>query len=163
MRSSVSGRDERSMSACRRTGVECRKRARPKTAKHRARAESSQRVRELSTGRSGVSTGSARLAAAMAALIESSRRGSRDLLLLAPDVLEQRIAADSCLVHEFEQALADTMQAGADVEMETIASLTKELRHALAVYRRVLLSGLRSSSALLRVTSAGGHEIGPGI
>jgi hypothetical protein len=110
-----------------------------------------------------VSAASGRLPKAMAALIESSRRGSRDVLLLAPDVLERRIAVDSYLVQQCEKAVADAMQAGADVESESIISLANELRHALAIYRRVLLCGLRSTSALLRVTSAGGHEIGSGI
>ena len=77
--------------------------------------------------------------------------------------LERRVAADSFLVQQCERAAADAMQAGTDVESDSIASLAKELRHVLAVYRRVLRCGLRSTSALLRVTSALGHEIGPGI
>ena|SRR5947209_5602396 len=115
------------------------------------------------TVRSRVSTSPDSLAAAMTALVESTRRGSRDVLLLAPGVLERRVAADSFLVQQCERAAADAMQAGTDVESDSIASLAKELRHVLAVYRRVLRCGLRSTSALLRVTSALGHEIGPGI
>jgi hypothetical protein len=162
MRSSVSGRDDRGTSPCRRTLIQYCKGARPQR-KRRPSGESAEQLRKVSTGRSGVSAASGRLPKAMAALIESSRRGSRDVLLLAPDVLERRIAVDSYLVQQCEKAVADAMQAGADVESESIISLANELRHALAIYRRVLLCGLRSTSALLRVTSAGGHEIGSGI
>jgi hypothetical protein len=94
----------------------------------------------------------------MEALLEGARRASRDTLLLSPEALEHRIAAQAVLSRQCEGTLVDAWQASSAAERARIRALVRELKRAMVVYRIVALSGLRSTRALLQAVSASRRE-----
>ena len=102
------------------------------------------------------------LIAAMEALLEGARRGANDTLLLAPEAVEHRVARQAHLVRQCHAALPQMMHTADRDERARIASLARSVRHSMNVYRLVLQSGLRCTSARLR-SSSGAREDEPGV
>jgi len=97
------------------------------------------------------------LMGAMEALTEVARQSARDALLLRPEALEHRVAAQSHLVLQCRAKLANIPESLTDEERARIRALAEQCRQAMKVYRGVVRAGVRSTSAMVRTAASMGE------